>query len=353
MIEERAQAQPSAPAVCAWDGELTYGELDQLATRLAGRLVDLGVGPDVLVPLCFEKSMWTTVAMLGVLKAGGAFVMLDSAIPEQRLQTLFHQIGSNLMLSSIANMALSLRLSKTVIRVGPDSTKISSLVVSPGRKSQPSSTAMYAVFTSGSTGTPKGVVLSHQNFCSALNYQLQLLGFTKDSRVLDFASYTFDVAVHNAFATFVAGGCLCIPADRDRKDNVDKVITSMRATIANLTPTVSRLLDPMTVPDLKTMISLGETVTIKDAERWWGKSYLVNTYGPAECTPISTINYSASSPEEATRIGKGAGAGDLDSRSREPRSSAPTWMHRRATTRRAACRPWLPKRSGEDCSGIY
>ena len=75
MIEERAQAQPSAPAVCAWDGELTYGELDQLATRLAGRLVDLGVGPDMLVPLCFEKSMWTTVAMLGVLKAGGGFVL--------------------------------------------------------------------------------------------------------------------------------------------------------------------------------------------------------------------------------------------------------------------------------------
>lgn len=86
MIGDKAQAQPNAPAVCAWDGEVTYSKLDHLAMRLAGRLIDLGVGPDTLVPLCSEKSIWTTVAMLGVLKAGGAFVMLDPSLPKQRLQ---------------------------------------------------------------------------------------------------------------------------------------------------------------------------------------------------------------------------------------------------------------------------
>ena len=117
LIEERALAQPNAPAVCAWDGELTYGELDKLATRLAGRLVDLGVGPDVLVPLCFEKSMWTTVAILGVLKAGGGFVLLDPSLPEQRLQAIVRQVKGSLLLSSVANQTLSSRLAQKVVTV--------------------------------------------------------------------------------------------------------------------------------------------------------------------------------------------------------------------------------------------
>ena len=110
MIEERARAQPAAPAVCAWDGDLTYAELDRLATQLAGRLVDLGVGPDMLVPLCFEKSMWTMVAILGVLKAGAGFVLLDPSLPEQRLKAIVRQVKATLVLSSPSNQTLSLRL---------------------------------------------------------------------------------------------------------------------------------------------------------------------------------------------------------------------------------------------------
>lgn len=82
LIEEQAQARPSAPAIHAWDGDLTYSELDDLATRLAHRLVGMGIRPQEVVPLCFEKSMWTTVALLAVLKAGGAICMLEPTYPE-------------------------------------------------------------------------------------------------------------------------------------------------------------------------------------------------------------------------------------------------------------------------------
>ncbi|OJJ53646.1 hypothetical protein ASPSYDRAFT_94156 [Aspergillus sydowii CBS 593.65] len=78
LIAERCHVQPDAPAVCAWDGDFTYGELDQLSSVLATHLIELGVGPAVFVPLCCEKSRWTTVAILGVMKAGGAFVLLDT-----------------------------------------------------------------------------------------------------------------------------------------------------------------------------------------------------------------------------------------------------------------------------------
>ncbi|QPH04348.1 putative secondary metabolism biosynthetic enzyme [Epichloe festucae Fl1] len=307
LIAQKSQIQPDAPAVCAWDGDLSYLELDQYATALAVELVSSGVQTDVLVPLCFEKSKWAVIAMLGVLKAGGGVVLLDPSLPEQRLGSMVKQTGAEILLSSAANMELSTRLCKSVFEVGPGITKITEHASPPHPNTQSPSTAMFAVFTSGSTGSPKGVVLTHENFCSSVEYQLELLSFTSESRVFDFASYAFDIAIHNAFATLVAGGCLCVPSEKDRKENLAKVMRDMRATIVDLTPTVAGLLDPETLPDLKTIIFAGEAVTVEDCTPWWGKAQVINAYGPAECH-ICVVNCAASSsPDGATRIGKGAG----------------------------------------------
>ncbi|OSS43187.1 hypothetical protein B5807_12177, partial [Epicoccum nigrum] len=91
LFEDQVQARPHAPAIHAWDGALTYSELDNMATGLAHQLVSIGVGPGNIVPLCFEKSMWTSVAMLAVFKAGGAICMLDPTHPESRLRTIVQQ----------------------------------------------------------------------------------------------------------------------------------------------------------------------------------------------------------------------------------------------------------------------
>lgn len=306
LIAQKSQMQPDAPAVCAWDGDLSYLELDQHATALAVQLVSFGVQTDVLVPLCFEKSKWAVIAMLGVLKAGGGVVLLDPSLPEQRLGSVVTQTGAEILLSSVANMELSTRLCKSVFEVGPGITEITEHASPPHQDAQSPSTAMFAVFTSGSTGSPKGVVLTHENFCSSVEYQLERLSFTSESRVFDFASYAFDIAIHNAFATLIAGGCLCIPSEKDRKENLAKVMRDMRATIVDLTPTVAGLLDPETLPDLKTIIFAGEAVTVENCTPWWGKAQVMNAYGPAECH-ICVVNCASSSPDEATRIGKGAG----------------------------------------------
>ena len=127
MIQERIDAQPTAPAIAAWDGELTYGELDRLATGLAGQLVELGVGPQTasIIPLCFEKSMWTAVAMLGVLKAGAGFVLIDPNQPEQRLRNIVRQTEANIIVSSCSNTALSSRLAPQVVILSLHSLQLS------------------------------------------------------------------------------------------------------------------------------------------------------------------------------------------------------------------------------------
>lgn len=310
VIEQVVKAQPDAPAIDAWDGRLTYAELYQLSGRISRRLVELGVQPDTLIPLCFEKSMWTSVAMLAVLRARAGFVLLEPSLPQHRLEAISKQVGSPVILSSPANLPLISHLFETVVEISPGSAAEMepANVDASTEPPQSPSTAMFAVFTSGSTGVPKGVVMSHDSFYTGLKYQSEPLGFTRHCRVFDFAAYSFDIAVHNVFATWTSGGCLCVPAEEDRWGNLGRALLDAEATLVNLTPSVARLIDPSTLPHLTTMILAGEAVTTEDAARWLARARVVNAYGPAECG-ISTINVSTSltAPEEAASIGKGAG----------------------------------------------
>ncbi|KAL6400145.1 putative AMP-binding enzyme [Ilyonectria robusta] len=307
IIEARVQSQPDSPAICAWDGDLTYGQLDWLAAGLARRLIDLGVGPDMIIPLCFEKSMWAPVSMLAVLKAGGGFLMLDPSLPEQRLQSIIQQAKATLVLSSVENHALSSRLVREVVTVN------SSFFEALGERtteyfSAPSAESIaYVIFTSGTTGTPKGAALTHVNCTSALRHQGSGFGLTPNSRVYDFASYAFDVSVCDFFNTLAAGGCLCVPSEQGRKNDLAKSITSLRANAITLTRSVAQLLSPEDVPTLKEITFSGEALHTKDVIPWWDKVRVRNMYGPSECTSATVINDFASTPEEIVNIGRGAG----------------------------------------------
>lgn len=309
IIQERIDAQPNAPAVCAWDGALTYAELGQLATDLASRLVQLGVGPDnaSTVPLCFEKSMWTAVAMLGVLKAGAGFVLIDPHQPEHRLRTIVKQVGANLIVSSLTKSELSSRLAPKSIVLSSqffespyNPTGLSLLIPDP-------SSVVYVAFTSGSTGEPKGALISHRNLASALHHQHQRMRLTTTTRFYDFSSYSFDASIGIFFTTLVAGGCICVPSEDDRRNNLIQSIVSLNANTVDLTPSVAALLSPDLVPSLETLILGGEALQVRDVSPWWESVRVMSFYGPCECTPTSTINYDAKMPEDAIHLGKGAG----------------------------------------------
>ncbi|KAF1937770.1 acetyl-CoA synthetase-like protein, partial [Clathrospora elynae] len=270
IITEQADAQPNAPAVCAWDGEMTYHELDDYSTRLAGHLVQVGVEPEDVVPFCFEKSMWTIVAMLAVLKAGGAFAPLDPDHPRSRHEEIFKQTQAKVVLTSaqhasrwnesrlptiIVSQASMQRLSN-----GTDATLPAGLA----------SNTAYIMFTSGSTGIPKGVVLEHRAISSSCRSHGKALAFGPDIRALQFASYNFDASIVEIFTTLLFGGCVCIPSESHRRDNLAQAINSMNADWALLTPSVAQLLDPKILPSLKTLVLGGEQVTSADWDMWKG-----------------------------------------------------------------------------------
>ncbi|TLD11454.1 hypothetical protein PspLS_11920 [Pyricularia sp. CBS 133598] len=319
LFTERARQQPDAPAICAWDGELTYGELDAISTKLAHSLAKLGAGPGTIVPLCFEKSMWTSVAMLAVMKAGAASVAMDTTQPVARLRTIVEQALSNsqqrLIISSVANKDLATEL---VNHIGGDvPVVVPAEVAGQNEESVGDITPLaevspqdllYVVFTSGSTGVPKGAMITHANFTSGLTYQQSLLGFTATSRVFDYASYAFDVAWSNFLHTLTAGGCLCVPNNNDRYDSIARAINSLRATLVHLTPTVAQLISPLDLPIVQTLILGGEKLTMTTASQWENVNSVLNTYGPAECTITATVFHMGSGGNEDPAIGKGSGA---------------------------------------------
>lgn len=231
LISIQARRQPNAPAICGWDGEASYGELDDISSRLAHHLKELGIGAKMLVPICFEKSMWTSVAILGVMKAGAAFVAMDASQPEQRLTVIFQQIGANAILTSAAQEGLARALGVRPIVISRKSTQV--LSTEPCQKTHGDKTStsdsLYAVFTSGTTGTPKGALMTHTNFSSAIKHQAAALGFSPRSRVFDFASYSFDVAINNALMTLSVGGCICVPSEDDRRDDIEGAIARLKA----------------------------------------------------------------------------------------------------------------------------
>ena len=156
LIDKTMTQYPQDLAVCAWDGTLTYGELDVLSCNLALHLVSLGAGPGTIIPLCFEKSMWYPVAALAVMRASAACLAIDSTQPEARLKSIVRQVDAKLVLSSVTNGLLASHLSDAQV-VTVDRQHILDYCHSDLHgtsillKVYPSD-VLYIVFTSGSTG---------------------------------------------------------------------------------------------------------------------------------------------------------------------------------------------------------
>lgn len=283
VFAERTKLRPDSPAICSWDGTLTYAELDSYSTSLGLHIREsYGISSEDIVLLCFEKSMWTIVAMLAVLKAGGAFAPLDPEHPRSRHQDIIAQTNSKLILT--CNSCRS-----RIEWDGPDIFTVDPSTIQPsvdtgilGHDASPSSAA-YVMFTSGSTGKPKGVVQRHQSAVTSCLAHGKTFGLTPETRFLQFASYTFDASITEIITTLLYGGCICVPSEEDRKDNLSGFINSMRVNSANLTPTVARLLNPSVVPTMDLVILSGEQVNLTDWEAWQGHARTINAYGPAEC----------------------------------------------------------------------
>ncbi|RHZ49214.1 nonribosomal peptide synthetase fmqA [Aspergillus thermomutatus] len=310
LIQKHCVQRPHAPAVNAWDGGFTYGELDGLSSRLAAHLAAQGVGPNVVVPLCFEKTRWTPIAMMGVMKAGGAFLLLDTSYPLQHLKEICADVDCRLVVSSTTHEAMSMELASKVVVVGEDRHHWP-LKYTPHTITMPKvrpGDALYVVFTSGSTGKPKGVVIEHRSYCSGALDHIRAYNLTPQSRVLQFSSYAFDISIVEQLSVLIAGGCICVISESQRKNNLGEATSALQANHAMLIPSVARLFRH---EDLNTITSLslaGECMQETDVSYWAQHVCLMNGYGPAECSALSLVQSSVLQDSDPQNIGYPVGS---------------------------------------------
>ncbi|EEP76497.1 hypothetical protein UREG_01346 [Uncinocarpus reesii 1704] len=311
IIMENASLYPERPAVVSWDGGLSYREVDRFSTQLASQLLQNNVQIGEPIMLCFEKCMWTVVAVLAVMKAGGALVLTDPSQPEARLQTIATEVNARLLLTSEsqAKLGSSVAPDACIIPVGPDTfqNQTEGPLSSISLPKVPGSSTLYIIFTSGSTGKPKGVVISHANYTSGAIPRAKAVGYQAHSRVLDFPSYAFDVSIDCMLCTLANGGCICVPSEDQRVNDLCGAIRSMNVNMAHMTPSVARVLDTDILDSLEVLGLGGEAVSARDAAAFGQRTKVIIAYGPSECTVGCTINNDVGTDRAYTTIGKGVG----------------------------------------------
>ncbi|KAI1172004.1 peptide synthetase [Nemania sp. FL0916] len=309
IIKDCAKMRPGDLAIESWDGNFTYHDVDSLSDIFATKLAGLGVAPGTNVPLCFEKSRWTVVAVLAVMKAGGTFALTDPSQPEGRLRTIVEQTGANVLITSELQRDLGSRIAPNATRFTLTQQLLDEAQAPSALPKVPASTNLYIQFTSGSTGKPKGVVISHANYTSGAIPRADAVGYKAHSRVLDFASYAFDVCIDCMLCTLSVGACLCIPSDAERINNLSGAIRRMKVNMAHMTPSVARVLDADIIPSLEVLGLGGEAISTGDSAIWSKSTKVVNAYGPSECTVGCTINsdVGAESHKQHISIGRGVG----------------------------------------------
>ncbi|AUH39243.1 non-ribosomal peptide synthetase [Streptomyces sp. CMB-StM0423] len=288
---------PEAVALVAGDESLSYGELADRAGRLARYLVAAGVGPEVRVAVVAERSAAQVEALLAVSLAGGVFVPVDPEYPAERLAFVLGDADPAVVLCTAATYDVLPDGFRTVVLDDP--AVAADVATYPGgmlradewRGPLTADHAAYVIYTSGSTGTPKGVVVSHRGLGNLARAQIDRFAVAPRSRVLQFASVSFDAAVSELCMALLSGAALVVPAAGELPPHVSlgDALRAAGATHVTVPPSVPAVADEL--PDtLETLVVAGEACPPGLVDRWSPGRRMINAYGPTEVTVCAAMS---------------------------------------------------------------
>ncbi|KAK0724659.1 non-ribosomal peptide synthetase module [Lasiosphaeris hirsuta] len=304
LFREQVRKRPLAVAVCSVDESLTYLDVDTCSDSLALQLIDLGVGVGDFVGVCFDKSVWTVVAILAVFKAGGIYVPIDTAHPKSRIEEQVQRVGIKVALASSVGAGVLRDLCPSILTVD---SRTPPPPAPPPSRALPSSIA-YLLFTSGSTGKPKGLLMSHSAICTSIVHHGRDFAAGPHWRTLQFGAHTFDLSIGEFFTTLAHGGCICVPSEHDRLNDLAGAIAALGANTLLVVPTVANLLRPEDAPSLKTIVLAGEPITKETVTRWAAAVDLTCAYGPSETAVWCSGNLRVTADAHPANIGRAIGA---------------------------------------------
>jgi amino acid adenylation domain-containing protein len=293
LLAEQAGRTPEAVAVEIDGCALTYRELRARALGLAARLRALGVGPDVPVGLCAERSIELVVSLLGILEAGGAYVPLDPGDPADRLAWILADAKAGTLLVQPHLVETLPAQAAPVVLLDPQEVAASSAEPPPPAKTSPESLA-YVIYTSGSTGRPKGAMNTHAAIVNRLLWMQEAYGLTPDDRVLQKTPFSFDVSVWEFFWPLITGARLVLARPGGHRDPayLARRIEEAGITTLHFVPSMLRaFLAEAEVEGcgaVRRVIASGEALPAELVRRFYarfapvGRAVLHNLYGPTE-----------------------------------------------------------------------
>ncbi len=290
LVAESARRRPDAPAVEDTHTALSYRQLDERANQLAHHLRSLGAGPGTLAGLCLERGVETVVGLLGIMKTGAAYLPLDPGYPADRLAFMLQDSGASLV---VTRSELAGRLPDTgAVVVDPAAVAglrdLPTTAPTPGPR--PDDLA-YVIYTSGSTGTPKGVLVPHRGIGNLAAAEIERLEVTEESRIVQFASSSFDGAVMEILMALPAGATLVLPPHGPLVgEALQDFLSARRISHALLAPSAVATLTPDGLEGLRTLVVGGEASTGDLVARWSPGRRMINAYGPTESTVVATMS---------------------------------------------------------------
>jgi amino acid adenylation domain-containing protein len=300
LVSEQAQRTPDTAAVLCAGEQLSYAQLEARSNRLARCLRGFGVGPEVVVAICAERSVELVVAVLAVLKAGGAYAPVDPTYPAERVAFMLADSDASVLLTQKRLLAGLPDHGARAICLDTDRELIDSHDDSPLAPSATLDALAYVIYTSGSTGRPKGVAMAHRPLANLIAWQLHALSAPTAARTLQFASLSFDVAFQEIFSTWCSGGTLVLLDEAERRDpeallrfiskqQIERLFVPFVA-LHGLCEAAVHL--GATIPSLREVITAGEQVRATDALRGFFATHpdctFVNHYGPTEGHVVSS-----------------------------------------------------------------
>ncbi|WP_439862472.1 amino acid adenylation domain-containing protein [Pseudomonas antarctica] len=291
LIEDQVQRTPDAPALVFGATTLSYARLDARANQLAHALREKGVGPDVLVGICIERSIEMVVGLLAILKAGGAYVPLDPEYPGDRLAYMIEDSGIQLLLTQQSLQALLPTEGIQVIALDQPHDGLDTYSTQSPAVDVHALNLAYVIYTSGSTGKPKGAGNSHRALVNRLCWMQQAYGLQARDAVLQKTPFSFDVSVWEFFWPLMTGARLVVAAPGEHREPARLIETINRHAITTLHFVPSMLQAFIHEPGvhactgLKRIVCSGEALPLDAQQQVFAKlpnANLYNLYGPTE-----------------------------------------------------------------------
>ncbi len=295
LLESQVERTPDNMAVIFENKSLTYRELNSRANQVARYLQTLQVGSEVLVGICMERSLEMAIALLGILKAGAAYVPLDPAFPQERLALMLEDSQLSVLLTESDQLAKLPHHQAQVVCLDTDWEKITQYAdQNPDSEITPDNLA-YTIYTSGSTGKPKGVQVLHRGVVNFLTSMRQTPGLQSSDVLLAVTTISFDIAVLELFLPLTVGASVVLVTREVASDasQLMKVFSSSEATVMQATPATWRMLISAGWQGSSTLKILcgGEAMSRDLADQLLERSASVwNMYGPTETTIWSAVH---------------------------------------------------------------